>query len=180
MIHVRFRVLLGMIFAVAISRLLPHPPNFTPVAAMALFGGACFSSRLAAFFVPLAAMLASDAFIGFHRGMIAVYACFAATVCIGLWLRRRRAFGPIAGATLASSLLFYMATNFAVWALGHGRLYPMTLEGLATCYIAAIPFFRNTLLGDGFYCFALFGSLTLAERMIPAMREPLGVVRADG
>jgi len=180
MLNPRVTMLATMIVAAAASRLLPHPPNFTPIGAMALLGGACFADRRAAFLVPLAAMALSDVVIGWHRGWFVVYGCFALTVCIGLWLRRRRKPAAIAGATLASSLLFFMVTNFAVWALGHGRLYPMSAEGLLACYAAALPFFRNTLLGDAVYSVALFGSLALAERGFAALRESAGVVRTHG
>ncbi len=173
MLKTRFTMLAGFVLAAAASRLLPHPPNLTPIAALALFGGACFSDKGAAFLVPLAAMFLSDLVIGLHRGLPVVYGAFALTVCIGLWLRARRRWLPIAGATLASSIVFYIVTNFGVWALG--SLYPKTLAGLVTCYIAAVPFFRNTLLGDGAYAIVLFGSLALAERWFSGLREASGV-----
>src|SRR3990172_7431795 len=143
--NTRTKVILGMIALAAASRLIPHLPNFTPIGAIALLGGALFANRVAAFGVPLAALLLSDALIGFHSGMPVVYGCFALTVCIGFRLRQRRSFARVAGATLAASWLFFLVTTFAVWVFGHGRLYPMTLEGLVACYVAAIPFFRNSL-----------------------------------
>lgn len=169
MLNTRMTVLATMILAAAASRLIPHPPNFTSVAAMALFGGAHFASKRAAFVVPLVAIFLSDLVLGLHRGMWVVYGSFALIVCIGLWLRGRRTPGRTAAATLAGSVLFYVTTNFAVWAFG--SLYPKTSAGLVTCYVAAIPFFRNTLLGDAFYAAALFGSFALAERRFPALRE---------
>ncbi len=170
--HARTKMILGTIVLAAISRLLPHPPNFTPIAAMALIGGSFFASSATAFGVPLAAMLLSDAVIGFHRGMPVIYACFALTVCIGFSLRGKRTLARVAGATLASSILFFIVTNFAVWAFGHGRLYPMTLEGLLACYVAAIPFFQSSLAGDVLYSALLFGGFALAEQRIAALREP--------
>ncbi len=165
----RFVVLLGMVLAAAASRLMPHPPNFTPIAALALFGGACFSNKRAAFFAPLASLFLSDLVLGLYRGLPVVYGSFAMIVCIGFWLRRRRTWLPIAGAALGSSVLFFVVTNFGVWALE--SVYPKTTSGLIACYVAAIPFFRNTLLGDALYCLALFGGLALVERWIPAVRE---------
>jgi len=177
--NARTKVILGMIVLAAASRLLPHPPNFTPVGAMALIGGSLFANSAAAFGVPLAAMLLSDAVIGFHRGMPVIYACFALAVCIGFSLRGKRTIARVAGATLASSLLFFVVTNFAVWAFGHGRLYPMTFEGLLACYVAAIPFFRNSLAGDALYSALLFGGLALAERQITALREPGAMIHNE-
>ena len=177
MFNTRFAVLLGMVLAAAASRLLPHPPNLTPIAAIALFGGAYFADKRAAFLVPLAAMFLSDLVIGLHRQLPVVYACFAMTVCIGLWLRTRRRLRPIAGGALASSLLFFIVTNFGVWALG--SLYPKTMEGLITCYLAAVPFFRNTLIGDAFYTAVLFGGFALAERWFSVLGGTNAAVQRD-
>ena len=98
-----------------------------------------------------------------------IYGSFALVVCIGLLLRRKRTALRIAGAALASSILFFIITNFGVWAFG--SLYPKTFAGLVACYAAAIPFFQNTLVGDALYTAALFGGFALAERCIPALRE---------
>jgi len=164
----RFATLAGMIFLAAALRLIPHPPNFTPVAAMALFGGAYLSERRLAFGLPLAALLLSDAVLGFYQGMIWVYGSFALIVCLGLQLRSRRRLLPIAGAALAGSVLFFVVTNFGVWA--SGGLYPRTLTGLGACYAAAIPFFQNTIAGDLVYTALLFGGFAIVERKFPALR----------
>lgn len=177
MYRIRFLVLVSMILAAAVSRLIPHPPNFSPIAAMALFGGACFANKRMAFLVPLAAMFLSDFAIGLLRGdpsfgmhalIPVVYGSFALIVCLGLWLRGRRKAVPIAVAALASSVLFFVLTNFGVWALG--SWYAKSWDGLVACYVAAIPFFHNTLLGDGVYATALFGGLALAEVSFPVLR----------
>ena len=167
----RFLVLGGMILAAAACRLIPHPPNFWPMTAMALFGGACFVEKRWAFVVPLAALLLSDLVIGFHGVMPAVYGSVALIVCLGFWLRGRRTVVPIAGAALVSTLLFFVVTNFGVWALQ--SMYPKTFAGLLACYVAALPFLGNTLLGDAAYTVVLFGGLALAEKWLPALREPL-------
>lgn len=178
MYRFRFLVLVGTILAAAASRLIPHPPNFAPIGAMGLFGGACFASKRMAFLVPLAAMLLSDLAIGLlsgdlslglHRLIPVVYGSFALIICLGFWLRQRRKAVPIAGAAVASSVLFFVLTNFGVWALG--SWYPKTWDGLVACYVAAIPFFHNTLLGDAVYATVLFGGLALAERGLPVLRE---------
>ncbi len=170
MMKPRFFVFLGIIFLAAASRLIPHPPNFAPIAAMALFGGAYFSDKRLAFFVPLAAMFLSDLVLGLHGLMPVVYGSFAMIVGIGLWLRTRRTALPIAGAALTSSILFFVLTNFGVWAFS--SIYPKTMAGLLACYAAAIPFFQNTLLGDAVYSTILFGGFALAERGFPALRAP--------
>ena len=171
MLNARFVTLVGMMLAAAGTRLLPHPPNLTPIAAMALFGGAHFASPLAAFSVPLFAMLLSDLLLGFglHPVMPFVYGSFAVTVWLGRWLRTRRSSVAITVAAVCGSVVFFVVTNLGVWLVG--GLYPRTLDGLVTCYIAAIPFFRNTLAGDAFYTVALFGGFALAQRYFPALDE---------
>ncbi|MGH8477456.1 MAG: DUF6580 family putative transport protein [Burkholderiales bacterium] len=143
-----------------------------------MFGGACFTSKRVAFLVPLAAMLMSDLAIGLLtgdrslglRGSIpVVYGSFALIVCLGFWLRRRRNSVPIAGAFLAGSVTSIILTNFGVWALG--SWYSKTWDGLVACYVAAIPFFHNTLLGDAVYVIVLFGGLALAEKGWSVLRE---------
>lgn len=161
----RLLLLSGMIFAAAATRLLPHPPNFESIGALALFAGAHIDDKRWAFFLPLAALLLSDAILGFHDQMPIIYGTFALIVCMGFALRQRRAPLPVVGAALAASTLFFVITNFGVWL--SGSLYPRTLEGLVVCYIAAIPFFGNTLAGDLFYVALLFGGFALAERKIP-------------
>lgn len=99
-----------------------------------------------------------------------MYPSFALVVCIGLLLRQRRRPVPIIGAALASSLVFYLVTNFGVWAMG--TLYPRTVAGLFECCAMAIPFFRNTVLGDAVYCAVLFGGFALAQKEFPALRQP--------
>src|SRR5689334_1431635 len=165
----RLVVLICLIFAAAASRLIPHPPNMTSIMAVALFGGAYLSDKRLAFLVPFAALLLSDFVLGFYGHMEVVYGSFALVVCIGLLLRKRRSPLRIAGAALASSILFFIITNFGVWAFG--SLYPKTMAGLAACYVAAIPFFQNTLIGDALYTAVLFGSFALAERAFPVLRE---------
>jgi len=167
----RFGLIIALILTTAASRLLPHPPNFTPVGALALFGGACLADRRLAFLVPLAAMFLSDLVIGLHRGMPVIYLCFALFVCLGFQLRRRRRPLPVAAAAVAGALVFFIVSNFAVWT--GGKMYPLTLDGLTACYLAAVPFLHNMLLGNLSYAALLFGGLALAEQRFPALREPV-------
>lgn len=181
--HARMAALAVLIAAAAAARLLPHPPNLTPIAAMALFGGASFSDARAAVAVPLAAMLLSDLFLGLHATIPFVYVSFLLITGIGVWLRRasdgtllrtRRAVPAIAGAALAGSVVFFLVTNFGAWATT--ALYPKTSAGLWAAYVAGVPFFRNTLIGDLAYCALLFGGFALMERAIPALRlQPVPV-----
>src|SRR5712664_3843485 len=165
-----YRTLLALVLILlaAALRIAPHPWNFTPVGAMALFSGAVLKDRRLVFLFPLLALFAGDIFIGFHKLIPIVYASFLINVAIGLWLRDRRTVARISLATFLGAIQFFIVTNFAVWALGN--FYPRTVAGLATCYVAGVPFFWNTLAGDAFYVALLFGGYALAERMLPALR----------
>jgi hypothetical protein len=167
--HARLATLLGAIIVAAALRLVPHPPNFTPIGAMALFSGAYLGRRGAvALLAPLGALFLSDLVIGFYRGMPTVYFSVALIVLIG-WLALKRVSAlRIGGAAIASSLLFFILTNLGMW-LSSG-FYPRTLAGLEACYVAAIPFFQNTLAGDLFYSGLLFGGFALLERTVPRLR----------
>lgn len=164
-----FLLITGMILFAAFARLIPHPPNFTPVAAMALFGGAYFNKKWMAFFIPLTAMFLSDLVIGFHSGMWAVYLSLILIAGIGMLFIRQRKIGNIILASVISSVLFFIITNFAVWTAG--IYYPKTLSGLAVCYIAAIPFFHYTLLGDLFFVGVMFGLYHLIVNRYPALEK---------
>ena len=163
----RYIVTFMMILLAALSRLVPHVPNVTPITALALFGGV-YLDKKHAFMVPLAAMLISDYFIGFYTGMAWVYASFVAIGFIGLWLRNHPGVATTLGATLAGSVLFFVVTNFGVW-VSSQVTYPHTLTGLIECYVAAVPFFRNTLLGDVIYVSAMFGLFELAKKFVPSL-----------
>jgi len=165
----RLTTLAMMIAAAAATRLIPHPPNLTSVTAVALFGGAYFSNRGLAFVVPLLALLISDFILGLYPHMEVPYLSFALIVCIGFRLQPRRTAPRIAGAALLSAVVFFIVTNLGVWVFD--SLYPKTLAGLIACYVAAIPFFRNMLLGDLLYTAILFGSFRLLESRFAAIRE---------
>ncbi len=151
-----------------VARLAPHPPNVSPLAAIALFSGAHLSKR-SALALPLVIVAISDVLIGWHRTVFYVWGAFALTALIGWWVRRHVSPGRIVAGTLAGSVLFFLITNFGVWA--RGNLYPHTLAGLWQCFIAALPFFRNTVLGDLLYSTALFGTYALASGLRPACQR---------
>ncbi len=158
---------LALIVLAAALRIAPHPWNFTPVGAMALFSGALLKDRRLAFLFPLLILFLGDIFIGFHKLIPIVYASFLINVAIGLWLRDRRTISRISLATLAGAIQFFLITNFAVWQFLSG--YPHTASGLVACYAAGIPFFWNTLAGDAVYAALLFGGYALAERFLPGL-----------
>jgi len=165
----RFIVLALIILAAAFTRLIPHPPNFTAIGAIALFGGAYYSRKSLAFAVPLAAMFLSDLVIGFHPGMYAVYLSFILIVMIGLTLKDKKKAGNVFLASVSASVLFFVVTNFAQW-LSY-PLYSKDAAGLIVCYTAAIPFFHYTLLGDLFFVGALFGLFELAKMKYPQLAK---------
>ena len=168
--HARLLAILTAIVAAAALRLVPHPPNFTPIGAMALFSGAYLGRRgLLAFVAPLGAMLLSDAVLGFYSGMWVTYLAVALIVLVGRFALSQVSVLRVAGAAVASSVLFFLVSNFGTWALS--GMYPHTSAGLSACYVAAIPFFQNTLAVDLFYAALLFGGFRLAEHVAPRLRE---------
>lgn len=163
-------LLLALIVAVvvaAITRLLPHPPNFSPLVAAALFSGAVITDRRLALLVPLAAMLLSDVILGFHATMAFVYLALALVVGIGSWLGTRRAPLLLSGGAVAGSVVFFAVSNAGVWL--QGGLYAHSLAGLVECYVLALPFFPSTLLATLIYGALLFG----AEHLVGRSRHPV-------
>jgi hypothetical protein len=153
------RMWIAMVLLVACARLLPHPWNFTPLMAIGLFSGYQARKAGTGILVTLAALALSDMVLGFTRESWFVYAAALVSVLLGRVARNWRGLAPIAAAALASSLSFFLITNFMVWA--GGRLYPGTPAGLAACFSAAIPFFQNQIAGDAFYTVAIFGGYAL-------------------
>ncbi len=155
----------GMVFVLitfaVLSRLAPHPANVAPMAAVALFAGALLPRRWA-MTVPLAAMVVSDMFIGMHSLVAFTWGSFALIALLSSYRFKSITFGGVASGSIGASVLFYVVTNFGVWA--EGRLYNRTFSGLLQCYYNALPFFRNTLLGDMVYAGLLFGTYALVVR----------------
>ncbi|MDR2907829.1 MAG: hypothetical protein LBU91_07570 [Bacteroidales bacterium] len=165
-----FFMVTALIVIAAVARVFTPIPNFTPVAAIALFGGAYFANKYAAFLIPIAIMALTDVWIGAYDviSMSAVYLSFALTCVIGLMISGKVKVGRVALGAVASSLLFFLITNFGVWMSGFCG-YPMTLGGLTLCYEMALPFFRNELLGTLVYSGVLFGAFELAKKRFPAL-----------
>jgi len=164
----RSLLIFAMVVLAAALRLAPHPWNFTPVGAIALFSGAMVRDRRVAFLFPVLVMFATDAIIGFNRLSPLVYASFLISVLIGRFLNEKRSVLRIGGATFLGALQFFMITNFGVWAFLNS--YPRTGTGLVACYLAGVPLFWNTLAGDTVYATLLFGGFFLAERLAARLR----------
>jgi hypothetical protein len=193
LVLLRSILIFTLILLAATLRLAPHPWNFTPVGAIAIFAGATVRDRRLAFLFPLLVMFATDSMIGFNKLSPLVYASFLLSVLIGRSVvgerfsasqrgkrdsgsqpesatnAKRNAFPRIAAATFLGALQFFLITNFGVWAFLNS--YPRTGAGLAACYIAGIPLFWNTLAGDATYVTLLFGAFALAERLAPRLRD---------
>ncbi len=145
---------LGLIILLALSRLIPHPPNFTPILGMAVFSGAIINKKIVAYLVPLAAMLLSDLYLGFHSGMPIIYFSLAICVLIGTFIESRvTILNSILGIT-AGVLVFYLITNFTVW-YGSG-MYENSFSGLITCYVMGLPFLQNTFISSILYGMGAF------------------------
>ena len=136
----------GLVLLLAFSRLIPHPPNFTPLGAMAILAGATIKDLRLGIFIPIAAMLVSDALIGFHSSVFFVYAAVITMVVLSRICLARYTVARLAGTAVAASIVFYVVTNFGAW-LSHD-MYAHTASGLWQAYVAGIPFFRNTLLSN--------------------------------
>jgi hypothetical protein len=157
-----------MILTAAASMFIPHPPNFSPLGAIALFGGARFADRRAAFLVPLAAMFLSDLVTGLHLLVPLLYGSYAIAVCLGRLVRKKENAASIVEAALGASIVFFLVTNFGVWAMLD--TYQKTGNGLWACYVAGLPYFQNTVLGNLFFSALLFGGFALVERRYPVLR----------
>ena len=153
-ISVKTVTLITIILVLGAYRLFPHPFNVTPVMAMGLFAGTYFDKKWMGFVIPLLSMLLADIFLGFHDTMLFVYGAILIAVSIGFLLRRSVSPLKVIGASVAGSVIFFVITNFGVWAVSD--YYPNTWEGLVTCFTMAIPFFQRTLFGDLFFNGVLF------------------------
>ena len=178
--NARFSTLCLIVLAAGIIRLLPLPYNVAPIGAMALFGGAYFGKRWQSFLVPLAALFISDLvmnlafyhqFVLFHSMVLWVYGAFSAlNVVIGSLLIKKVKISTVATASVTASVLFFIITNFGVWAsTGLMGMYPHNAAGLGVCYIAGLPYFGRTLAGDLFFSALLFGVFEFAQRRFPVL-----------
>ena len=142
----------AIILLAVVTRLIPHAPNFAPIGGLALFSGANFKNKTA-LLIPLSAMFISDIFLGFHKTVPFVYLSFIIIALIGGLIKTNK-WQSLLKASLISSVLFFLITNFGVWATG--SMYQKNLSGLIQSYVMGLPFFRNTIISDLFYSFSFF------------------------
>lgn len=180
-INLRLGILCLFILVAAFSRIIPHMPNFSPLAAIGLFGAAYFAQKWQAYFIPLFATWISDLFINnviygqyypeftwFYDGFYWQYGSYVLIVLLGISLFKKISLPRIFVGSISASLLFFLISNFGVWATG--KMYPPTFEGLISCYAAGIPFIKGTFLGDLFYSGVLFGTFALAQNHFPILK----------
>ena len=190
MLTSRVLLLVVLVFAAALTRLVPHLQNAAPVAALTLFAAAYMPSRRWSLLLPLAAMFLSDVVLYATKdvayrdqavsNMLFVYSTFAVIALLGQWLRRRVTVGRIVGTTLAGSAIFFLFTNFGAWlslslplSETEPAMYSRTLRGLINCYVAGVPFFKGTFIGDMVYSTVLFGGFALLEQVVPQIKPQI-------
>lgn len=142
----------AIILVAIVARVIPHPPNFAPIGGLALFSGSHFKKKIA-LLIPITAMFLSDIFLGFHKTILFVYLSFIIIALIGGLIKTNK-WQSLLKASLVSSILFFLITNFGVWATG--SMYQKNINGLTQSYVMGLPFFRNTLISDLFYSFSFF------------------------
>ena len=151
----RIYFVIAIIIVAVLTRLVPHPPNFTPITAIALFSIINFKNKYLALSVPLICLFVSDLILGISLINLFVYFSFILISTVGYFLKKINLIS-----VLSSSLIFFVVTNFGVWLIG----YPNTVEGFITCYVAALPFFGWTIAGDLFYSYSAKFSLNFFEK----------------
>ena len=181
-INIRFSVLALIVILAGMSRLVVHIPNFTPVGAMALFGGAYFSDKWKAALMPLVSLFLSDMVIqgivyqgkyGFplYDGWYWVYGTFALIVFFGKWIIQKVTIGNVLMASIAASLAHWFITDFWVWSSGMNPVYTKDLQGLILCYTMALPYLLSFLMGTVFYAAMFFGVFEIAQRRFSVLSK---------
>lgn len=172
---IKLAIGLALITFAVTFRLVPHPENFAPIAALAIFAGAILPARWA-LTLPLAAIIVSDLLIGLHSTIFFTWGSFVAIAWLSSRYMKKLKPLTIGFASLGASTFFYLVSNFGVWL--DGRLYPPTVEGLISCYYNALPFFKNTLLGDMFYTAVIFSAYFAACKSFDAIKTRRTVMPA--
>tara|TARA_Y100000589_G_scaffold49949_1_gene41577 strand:- start:1187 stop:1693 length:507 start_codon:yes stop_codon:yes gene_type:complete len=145
----------------AFSRIIPHPPNFTAIGAISILGGVYFGKNYLAFLIPIISMLISDFLLGFNMA-ISVYLSFLIMIPLGIGIKNKLSNLSVIKTSIYASIVFFLITNFSVWIFS--TVYPNNIYGLLICYYAGIPFFFNTLLGNIFFSFSLFGIYEIVSK----------------
>jgi len=151
------KLILAFVAFAVLIRLIPHPPNFTPIVALALFGSTTFRNKWLGIFLPILALGISDLYLGFYSISIWVYSSFFLISLLGTYWKKIKVTN-----VLTSSVIFFIITNFGVWLGG----YPKTIEGFLLCYTMAIPFFINSIIGDLFFSYLLKYSFRYSENKL--------------
>ena len=169
----RFLTIVSLIFTAALLRLIPHAPNFSPIGALALFGGACLNRKYLAYIIPIAAMIVSDLFLPFYGiEVLITYAGFLISIFIGTQLKNNLTWYNVALGSMVSSFAFFLITNFVFFfPLSMGPMYTHDMAGVMNSYIAGWPFFQNTFASDLVYNGILFGAFYLLQVNIPELRS---------
>jgi hypothetical protein len=160
-----------LICTALLGRVLPHPPNFSPLTAVALFAGAFIRPRLAALFIPISVLLMSDLYIGFSWDSVAVYFSFFCILVFSMKGLKIPSTKNACFSSVLASTFFFIVTNFWVWM--DGRLYSRTWDGLIACYTMAIPFFGNSLISDVVFTALLFGcyNFVVNLKLVPSVQR---------
>jgi hypothetical protein len=179
--NLRFGMLCAIILLAAMSRLIPHPANFSPIGGIALFGAAYYDRKYWAYLVPIVSMWLSDLvlnnvvygeyfdrFVWFYDGVLFTYGAFALIVLAGTYALKKIRIPRLLVAALGASAIFFLVSNFGVWF--SSGMYPRTAAGLAACYTAGLPFLRNTVAGDLSYTAVLFGVFEWSMKRFPRLR----------
>lgn len=182
-LKLQFGAVALIILVVALLRVLHHFPNYSPLGALCLFGAAHFANRKYAYIIPIFAVWLSDlvlnnviyseyftSFSLLYPGFYWQYGSYLLTVVLGQFLFKKVSVLRVLGGALAASILFFVISNFGVWA--GGTMYPKTFNGLVACYVAGIPFIKGTLLGNFIFSGALFGGYYLLQRNFTAFKLP--------
>jgi hypothetical protein len=151
-----------------VMRLLPHPANLAPVGAIALFGGAVLPRKVG-WWLPVMVMVLSDVWIGAYHGILFTWLGFLLVGLFGMSLRGRSTWLRVPFGVAGSSVIFFGVSNYGVWL--QGQIYAHTWSGLWQCYVNALPFFRNTVLGDLIYATLLFGVYAVAESRVKSQQK---------
>ena len=162
--NLKFYSAIILIIILAFSRLIPHPPNFTPILGMAVFAGAVFDKKVYSFLILLLAMILSDLFLGFHSSMFAIYFAICLNVVIGIYFINTIYYSKIFISLVSGSLVFFIITNFTVWFFS--GMYPYSLEGLLACYTMGLPFLQNTIISSVLYGVGAFFIFELSNKYL--------------
>ena len=179
-VNISHGIIILLILFASFSRIIPHIPNFTPIGAIALFGGAYLKNKYHAFLIPIASLWLSDLilnnfiftfysdFTWFYPGFLWQYISFTLIIILGFFLLKKINFKNVFIAAASSSILFFVITNFGVWI--SGSMYTLDFQGLITCYVMALPFFKGTLLGFMCYSAFLFGILEFSKHKFEMLK----------